>query len=549
MSDQYSEWCDSIYKQIYHRLEQKDDDRLRFAPRDTAENVLHDDNLRGFFRSLPGASSRLHAVGHVAAEDMFVARMKENKLHGVLAVLIFATCSPAAAEAFANHVVGLAQSDGGQHTLNLSLPASAERLLELFQDEVQVDKFRSRQACFCPIVLEKRKEVRVDNLNDWRLPYLAVSELAEGSFGKVFKVRIARGQFYKNSPAGVAAYNDEAFDVARKDYRTSPHFPARDEREIMEKILQSSSYRCDNIVESLGSLEIGDRYSLFMPLAICDLKVYMTEYHRPAPNSAEAKMNLIRCAEGLSRGVHFLHSELQTPNMEKLVCYHMDLTPNNVLIFPSHDRTGHVWKLSDFGMARVKLIRTSETEGRERDFNSFFVRAEKKSNPSQSGTQNRRGDNTYLAPESISSRKDMTTKSDVWSLGCVISVLFAYLEDGGHGIDAFEKARLRHDSIARFFVDRRSFQPIKLNPAVEKWHGHLVKKACSRSDKEGEAVKRILAFLVDRAFQIDRGKRCKADEVRSGLEDAFRAYHGFIQSSNDPSRPPIFGIPRINMSR
>ena len=550
----YEEWCNLVYKQIYDRLERKTSDSLRFAPRGTAESVLDDNKLRGFFRSLPrpshGHDHHPAVEGVAAAEDIFVDCVREYRLHGFLAVLIFATCSLAAAEAFANYAVGLEQGDGGGDGGHiLQLPVSADRLLGLFGDEVQVDKFRSRQACFCPIILRKREEVRVDSLDDWRLPFLAESELAEGSFGKVYKVCIARGHFLNASKAGVATYNDEKFDAARKDYQTSREFPARDEREIMEKILRSSSNSCKNIVESLGSLEIGDRYSLFMPLAICDLKVYMTKNHVTRPNSVGAKMELIRSAEGLANGLKFLHSGLKTPDMEDLVCYHMDLTPNNVLIFPSEDPASHIWKLSDFGMARVKLKRRNEAEGRERDFNSFFIRAEKKSDPSQSGTRNRRGDSTYLAPESISSRKDMTTKSDVWSLGSVISVLFAYLEDGNEGIEAFEEARQQYDRINRFFVDKHTFKPLKPNPAVEKWHAHLVKRASQRSDEGGEAVKRVLTFLEDKVFQVDRSKRCEAEDVRSALETAFKAYKNFSHLPDDARRPSVFNRPRSNMSK
>ena len=91
--------------------------------------------------------------------------------------------------------------------------------------------------------------------------------------------------------------------------------------------------------------------------------------------------------------------------MDDLICYHMDLKPSNILIFQEtvRDELRYVWKISDFGMARIKIRRRGQDREAESDFNSWFVRRKQVQDPSLSGTDSRR-EGTYLAPESIAPR-------------------------------------------------------------------------------------------------------------------------------------------------
>jgi len=443
-TETYEQLCHKIYGQIYQRLQNKDAEHLRFATKGTTKKVLHDNNLLSFFRSLapPGQTSD-EFFGII--EDELIERIYRRNLYDFLAVLIFARCRIESARTFAFELVVQdawpVQRKGKEVG---RLPAGREELIDLF-DVADADMFVSTQPCFSAIIIRKREEVRVADPGSQRLPYLEERPLGKGSFGNVVKVRIAKHHFF--DPQTKQA-NTEPLDIARKDYVLSSDFPARGEREIMEKILTSSGLACDNILENYGSLEIGQNtYSLFMPLAICDLRQYMMEVHKTSPKTIAEKARIIDSAEGLAGGLNFLHTEMKTADKEELVCYHMDLKPSNILIF-REERQGkecNIWRLSDFGMARVKLRRKDQGVEREKDFNSWFVRRQAKpSDPSLSATINRRGEGTYLAPESISSARSMGTASDVWSLACVLSVVSTYLEGGSDAVERYQDSRMDH---------------------------------------------------------------------------------------------------------
>jgi serine/threonine protein kinase len=538
--DPYNAVCHDIYEQIYRALERRDDEPLRFATKGTARRVLHDENLRRFFQSLVSPGEVL-LDGFRLSEDSLVSRMKERELHDFLAILIFAACGIREAKTF---VTGLVASPAwpvyDSRGIPIGpLPAGREQLTELFDNVVAVDQVSKTQATFCTVVIRKREEVSIQHLDRQRLPYLEEKPLAKGAFGQVFQVKIARRHFY-NPQEGLD--NDKPVVLARKDYIIHADVSARGERDIMEKILTSSSRRCENILENFGSLAIGSNtYSLFMPLAICDLRAYMMGYHQFRPTTVMEKSKIILSAVGLAEGLLFLHSGLQTSDTEDLVCYHMDLKPSNILVFleNANGETRYVWKLSDFGMARVKVRHQGLESGNERDFTKLFVQRPQPQDPSLSATINKRGEGTYLAPESISSRRSMTTKSDVWSLGCVLSVIFAYLEEGKEGVEKYQEAR-EDNGYDRFFIRAARFQHSRLNKGVKNWHRHLIDRANSRNPREGEIVKYILRYLEDSVFEIDQNKRDGAKEVKYKLRETYRFYKILSDTVNNGTteQPP-----------
>lgn len=576
-SEPFTDICHAIYQQIWSKLERARDERSRFATRGTAAKVLNDDNLRRVFRSLvsPQASAE-EQLG--IGENEFVARVRERKVHDFLAILIFATCGISAAKMFVRKLVAVDDpwAPGPDRKLRGSLPADHYEIEELFENVVDTDKFLATQACFCTVVLRKGEEVRVESLDRQRTPYLDEAPLAEGSFGKVYKVKIAKGHFYDRSVPGFK-YNSEEMWVARKDYIISGEFHATREREIMEKI-NTSAGTCKNIVENLGSLAIGTTtYSLFMPCAICDLSEYMLRYNQVKPETLHAKADIIRCAKGLANGLNFLHSGIETEDTEELVCYHMDLKPSNVLVFSEwadepmaeeraegltvpEPRTRErkirlTWKLSDFGMACVKIRRHGEGADSERDFNRLFKmrKTTAESNPAPSLTLPRRGEGTYLAPESLSSERTMGTESDVWSLGCVLSIVFAYLEEGADGVVNYEDARANYrtaDDYDRFFV-RNRFRKIQVNPVIKEWHDGLVDKAMRRSHQESEIVKDALEYLENWVFKVEASRRCSAGSIMKVLNKALDRYLKMAKEEGDaaPRRGSHATLPALTMNK
>ncbi|KAL4749093.1 hypothetical protein BDW72DRAFT_195133 [Aspergillus terricola var. indicus] len=528
-SNAYDSLHKEIYDEVYLRLARKDRESLRFAPVGTAEHVLHADKLRRFFHSLldPG---RTVLDQFNATEEELVERVEQRQLQPFLVVLVIAACSVRSARRATATL--LAENEpviGRKGTEIASLPADLEDLRTLFDgDEVDADKFLGKQAYFCPVIINHGIELKFDATDYLRLPYLEEQDIGKGYFGHVFKVKIAKGHLI--DPVQNTA-NLEPVEVARKDYHVSDEFDPAAEREIMEMIRASSAWECPNILKNMGSLAFGPAvYSLFMPLAICDLRAYMMEHHPIRPNSIEEKIDIIRCAIGLAGGLHFLHNEMKTPKMENLVCYHMDLKPSNILIFSEPGAGGkirNIWRISDFGMSCMKIRRFKGGIGEEKNVNRWFIRRSEldAKDPSLSGTLNRRAEGTYLAPEAESSNRVMKTNSDVWSLGCVLSVLFAYMEEGRQGVIKYADERLRYNEAGasdKFVV--RSFRGAKPNPAISKTHGFLIEKANGRSSHEGGIVSDFLRYVEKHVLQIDQSKRKDAKNVAGMLETTFKWY-------------------------
>lgn len=212
-----------------------------------------------------------------------------------------------------------------------------------------------------------------------RLPYLEETLKASGNFGTVYIVTIAKGHF--RDPQTEAA-NQHPVTIARKDYLVAKKSAA--DLEVMRHIL-SADRACKNIVDYYGSIAIGlTTYSLFMPKAVYDLKDYMMVMHRTNPNPILDKAEFIKSAHGLAGGLNFLHNEMaSSQGGVKLVCYRMDLKPSNILIYldTSSDEIRYIWKISDFGMSRVKVRRQGEGSYSERNFNSWFLRRPKAQEP------------------------------------------------------------------------------------------------------------------------------------------------------------------------
>ncbi|KAF7543273.1 hypothetical protein G7Z17_g10871 [Cylindrodendrum hubeiense] len=528
----YNSICNEIYEQILLRLERKDRESLRFAPKGTAEAILQSDVLLQFFHSLlPPRQPEDNTLRLEITGDTFVKRIEDRRLHKFLAVLIFASCPIEATILFVRKLVAQDAwpiiSVKGRH-LDF-LPAHRSDLLDLFdKDGVTVDRVLGKQACFCPVVFHKRDEITVKNPEHYRLPYLEDEvEVGNGSFGRVFRVHIAKGHFYDPS---LGIEYPKSIVLARKDYNVSSEYEVRGqgERDIIQKILKSNARDCKNILESFGSIEIGNTYSLLMPFAMCDLRGYMMEHHKSQPSTTEAKAKMVLCAEGLSGGLNFLHTKMQTSDRtEDLVCYHMDLKPSNILVFrdTTHDPEGFIWKLSDFGMSRVKIRRgRSEVE---KDFNTWFKLRNDNPESTPSATINRRGEGTYLAPESKLSGPSMKSPSDVWSLGCVLSVLFAYLEEGKAGVESYQRERNNNpkaDGIDRFFLRAGNFSPARVHPAISIRHKRLVEAARQRSLEESQIVSHMLTYLETSVFKLEPKDRNDAAQIQAKLLEIFRRY-------------------------
>ena len=152
----------------------------------------------------------------------------------------------------------------------------------------------------------------------------------------------------------------------------------------------------------------------------------------------------------------FLHGELQITGSPGTYCAHLDLKPNNILIFPG----GPVgtWKIIDFGLSsfksRFKVIRDLTADD---------------ATPSET-LRDREG--THFAPELHSHYRGNITEreADVWSVGCILAEVITFASGRAKLVQQFEDFRCKTSSNDYFFkiVDRRD---INSRPQVLSWEG------------------------------------------------------------------------------
>ena len=129
--------------------------------------------------------------------------------------------------------------------------------------------------------------------------------------------------------------------------------------------------------------------------------------------------------------------------------------------------------------------------------------------------------------ESYAKKSFLTRRACKRSLGCIVSIIFTYLDAGYDGVTEFSTTREEQKAardMDRFFCSSTSFSRTYTNPAVKKWHAKLVRQAYTRSTKEGDVFKGVLEYLDKSVLVVDQGERrnaSSAKDVASKLKYAY----------------------------
>ncbi|KAF2027483.1 kinase-like protein [Setomelanomma holmii] len=534
----------------------------RFFPAGTAEAVLTLSTLEQLFALIvatrDGQSLSVHPV-------RLAHQFEDRKLHTFLAILITSKCDIEPLISFTRKFVAPPIWTDADKAL-AELPSERrDSLRAVLGDEVAVDFFFKGQHDFFAPIIGKNKEIRGSFR---RLPYVKQKLIGQGSFGRIFEVEISPHHFQDDH--GMS--NNHGLRLARKDFELNAEDKAHEkERDVLREIVRNAK-KHNNIMKSLGSLEIGTTYSIFMPLADCDLKQYM-ELHPDAPATPQQKAQLVQSAVGLAGAIVYLHEELESPAYEKLSCFHMDLKPQNILVVNDPVTGEQHWKLSDFNMSRVKmqrkptdelltLRRRSTFSENPLEINKLFKR--RIPNVLDASvteyTINRRGAGTYLSPEACIDGHRIQAESDTWSLGCVISVVFTYLYGGQPAVSEFGELRYKK-GLDRFFTfsrgdDTPRLSDAQVNDAVKRWHRQLRMDTRKRDAGEGSIFDDLIKFIGQKVLIIDPKQRqhTSASDIRDQLIIAFQAYRNMTRvgpaSPKSPkSRFSIPGIRRVPWRR
>ena len=318
----------------------------------------------------------------------------------------------------------------------------------------------------------------------------------------------------------------------------------------MKKFIQADK-RHENILVTKASLEWGGTYSLFFDLAKYNLWDYFHDENISILPTQKA-MVFGQCI-GLAGALAFLHNDLflNDGSGEQLQCYHLDLKPQNILVFERDEPHGpngnYIWKISDFGISKIKHCKrrgSNESSSHPVSFLEMIFRQKKPNDNTEasSGVDNSRYGGTYAAPEARLESEKVTRKTDVWSLGCVITLVLTFLESGSRGIKEFDDSRCHERDNDRFF---ESTQPLlgtqavdELHHSVPKWLDGLVEKAHERNELEAKAVEKIKQYVLESMLLPDQEKRHDAKQVEDKLKGIQLQYAESFKTLSKPGKHP-----------
>jgi len=164
---------------------------------------------------------------------------------------------------------------------------------------------------------------------------------------------------------------------------------------------------------------------MLFPYADCNLKQYMA--HNRFSSCRDDSVSwlleqLVGLADGLSN-IHELQESKPDQGNKRLLGWHHDIKPANVLYFAKSDVAGGTLKITDFGSSKIQTYRSG----------------------SCLYTRTTHGTLTYQAPEADGSGKH-TRSYDVWSLGCVFLELLTWARGGFDAVEAFAEKRKANET-------------------------------------------------------------------------------------------------------
>jgi len=240
------------------------------------------------------------------------------------------------------------------------------------------------------------------------------------------------------------------------------------------------------------------------------------------PRTANEVQWFLQHFQGLLDALVFLHTALKPGTGEDICLVHGDLKPQNILVF-NRSSAEEVWKLNDFGESEV-MNRYPPEERRFTRFAFNPARPFSQEDHTNSGARQIRT-GPFLAPETKTTKEsnigNERAKSDVWSMGCILTILLSFLSDGTTSIREFQRRRTsgsggRNDC---FYVARG--KKLVLNPEVTATLGALPADITSASTEAAEEITRNATTLtITQPFQHEKVERI-VREIVSLLQKNF----------------------------
>jgi len=183
-----------------------------------------------------------------------------------------------------------------------------------------------------------------------------------------------------------------------------------------EYLQYAQRFRDDHIVKLIKAYRLGDSINLIFPLAKGNLNHLLRDPNtgygneRAGPlESCSAWKQLLGLAKALEniQGYKPDSGHSENPEFSERLCIHFDLKPENILV----EDDGN-WVITDFGHAAITYAQYGRTPR----------------------VANRQGTDAYAPPEVDIDNMEMGRRYDVWSLGCIMLEVAAFVILGYSGL-------------------------------------------------------------------------------------------------------------------
>ncbi|KAF8246076.1 kinase-like protein [Wilcoxina mikolae CBS 423.85] len=298
--------------------------------------------------------------------------------------------------------------------------------------------------------------------------------------------------------------------------------PQRDRESNVLQQLKDSLWTHGRVMKNLGALVHGRNFYILYPVAEMDLQKFLGGLYDSFDNEAFKlhRVDVIEQTRDLAGALVFLHTGMRDREGQKIACYHMDLKPDNILIqnFGSTDHPVGVWKISDFGLSTIVQLAKMDNRYQITDDNKLASVTDVINHYSSGAVTEARnaGPSAFQPPPSkYVSQLDRYLKSDVWSFGCIFSIILNYLLGGVEKVDEFNCNRyLELDKLKSaendFFYRPNENGRIERSPEVNRWLDAL------KDEYRGRWISKSVE-LIRETLEIEPSKRPTSDAVHGIL--------------------------------
>ncbi|KAL8697043.1 MAG: hypothetical protein Q9224_002498 [Gallowayella concinna] len=328
------------------------------------------------------------------------------------------------------------EADHYRGLLDARLPLSSETLKTVELSGETRDSFYREQWTFVAPVFEPDQAHR--RLDDHIItPFLTSEPLgagATGAFAEMSKVVV--DDKHHHIPHTGTKLSLVCKRVTRQSKGRTLEETFRHEHYIL------SCLRClkhPNIINLITAYTKGETFNLLFPAADGDLHQILAGSDRPPGLKDDS--DIVGALWGLSSAIEALHGFFAKDFGVRKIGLHYDIKPRNILY---HDNR---LILSDFGLSNLR----DHEDGSE---SLFQV-----------------GEGDFLAPECEPADQGFNEgpigrASDIWSFGCVLATVLAYLQEGADGVAKFKQDRRVQLAMKVESVFHNGTEP---NPGVERF--------------------------------------------------------------------------------